>query len=180
MRFMLRLRFHSFLLWRKRDDLSEMQEVWRNWKGAERGSVMTAFEVPRERLLANFKPDKKSKQTPVARRREKAAPGHRKLIIQLPCCICGKPGPSDPHHLMHKRGSMTKAPDSWLVPLCLGPYGHHTGPDGVQFSGTQNENAWFQARGIENPAMLASELFAATGDIRAMQKVLFRHMNGGF
>ena len=147
---------------------------------------MTAFEVPRERVLANFKPEKKTKQTPVAKRREKAAPGHRKLIIQLPCCICGKPWPSDPHHLKRPdsmkqgRGSMIKAPDSWLVPLCSGPYGHHTGPDGIELAGSKNEEAWFQSLGIESPSALAAELFAATGDIRAMQKVLFRHMNGGF
>ena len=141
---------------------------------------MSAFKVPRERRLANFKPDKKTKQVPVAKRREKAAPGHRKLIIQLPCCICGKRGPSDPHHLKSGRGSMVKAPDAWLVPLCSGMDGHHTGPNGVELAGTQNEDAWFQDRGIENPASLAADLFAATGDLRAMQKVLFTHMHGGF
>ena len=139
-----------------------------------------AFEIPRERIYGNFKPEKKSKQVPVARKREKAAPGHRKLIIQLPCCVCGKPGPSDPHHRKHGRGSMAKAPDSELLPLCRGMDGHHTGPDGVELAGTQNEDAWFQARGIEDPAALARELFAATGDLRKMQKVLFSHMNGGF
>lgn len=141
---------------------------------------MTAFMVPRERVLANFKPEKKTKQTPVAKRREKAAPGHRKLIMQLRCCACGKPGPSDPHHLKHGRGSMVKAPDSWLVPLCSGLDGCHRGPDGVELAGTQNEDAWFQARGIESPAALAADLFAATGDLRKMQKVLFLHMHGGF
>jgi hypothetical protein len=141
---------------------------------------MSAFKVPRERVLANFKPDKKTKQTPVAKRREKAAPGHRKLIIQLPCCACGKRGPSDPHHLKHMRGSMTKAPDAWLVPLCSGLDGCHMGPQGIEHAGTQNENQWFKDRGIGEVAELAKELFAATGDLRDMQKVLFSHMNGGF
>jgi len=136
--------------------------------------------VPRERIYGNFKPEKKAKQVSVARRREKAAPGHRKLIIQLRCCICGKPGPSDPHHLKHGRGSMIKSSDAWLVPLCGGPDGHHTGPHGVELAGTKNEEEWFRTLGIEDPSLLAAELFAATGDLRAMQKVLFSHMNGGF
>jgi hypothetical protein len=139
-----------------------------------------AFKVPRERVLANFKPDKKTKQTPVARKREKAAPGHRKLIAQLPCCVCGKRGPSDPHHLKHGRGSMTKAPDAWLVPLCSGMDGHHTGPNGVEMAGSQNETAWFEERGIENVSKLAADLFEVTGNLISMQKLLFLHMNGGF
>lgn len=141
---------------------------------------MTAFEIPRERVYGNFKTEKKSRQVPVARKREKASPGHRKLISQLPCCTCGKRGPSDPHHLKHGRGSMVKAPDAWLVPLCSGPDGCHTGPGGVELAGTKNEEEWFRARGIEEPAELAKELFKATGDLRSMQKVLFSHMNGCF
>jgi hypothetical protein len=54
------------------------------------------------------------------------------------------------------------------------------GPQGIEHAGTQNENQWFKDRGIEEVAELAKELFTATGDLRAMQKVLFLHMNGGF
>jgi hypothetical protein len=136
-----------------------------------------AFEIPRERIYGNFKPEKKSKQVPVARKREKAAPGHRKLIAQLPCCACGKRGPSEPHHLKHGRGSMTKSLDSRLVPLC---FDHHRGPGGIENAGTKNEIDWFMAMGVENCDRLTEELFAATGDLRKMQKVLFSHMNGGF
>ena len=75
---------------------------------------------------------------------------------------------------------MIKAPDAWLVPLCAGLDGCHTGPGGVELAGSRNENIWFETRGIENPATLAAELFEVTGDLRAMQKVLFMHMNGGF
>jgi hypothetical protein len=45
-------------------------------------------------------------------------------VRRLPCCVCDAPGPSDPHHLhgVGYRGSGTKAPDVWCIPLCRG---HH-------------------------------------------------------
>ena len=51
------------------------------------------------------------------------------------------------------------------------------GPDGIENAGSKNELEWFRARGIENAGKLAKDLFAATGDLREMQKVLFSHRN---
>jgi hypothetical protein len=46
------------------------------------------------------------------------------LVRQLPCAVCDAPGPSDPHHPhgVGYRGSGTKAPDIWCIPLC---HPHH-------------------------------------------------------
>jgi hypothetical protein len=42
------------------------------------------------------------------------------LVRQLPCCACDAPGPSDPHHPhgVGYRGTGTKSPDIWVIPLC--------------------------------------------------------------
>lgn len=41
-------------------------------------------------------------------------------VRALPCCSCGAPGPSDPHHWSHsrRRGVGTKLDDLLVVPLC--------------------------------------------------------------
>jgi hypothetical protein len=41
------------------------------------------------------------------------------FIRSKPCFVCGKPGPSDPHHENFGFcGSGMKAPDTYTVPLC--------------------------------------------------------------
>ena len=42
------------------------------------------------------------------------------LVRDLPCCVCNRDGPSDPHHPhgVGYRGVGTKAPDIWCIPLC--------------------------------------------------------------
>lgn len=51
------------------------------------------------------------------------SPKYLDWIRSLPCANCGKPGPSDPHHLIGIAGMGTvggKAPDQFAVPLCNG------------------------------------------------------------
>ncbi len=105
------------------------------------------------------------------RKRERAAPGHLDKIRLLPCCACGRPGPSTAHHLKAGRGSMTKSPNSRALPLC---WDHHVGPEGVEAAGTRNEEAWFAARGIR-PFELAAALHTNNHSIVAMLKVLAAH-----
>jgi len=58
---------------------------------------------------------------------------HMRRVKQLPCVICGKPGPSDAHHVIHGRFSARKATDFQVIPLCEAchryPHRHaiHTG-----------------------------------------------------
>jgi hypothetical protein len=46
------------------------------------------------------------------------------LVRKLPCCVCNAPPTSDPHHPhgVGYRGTSSKAPDLWVIPLCRG---HH-------------------------------------------------------
>lgn len=39
------------------------------------------------------------------------------FVRELPCCFCGAPGPSDPHHV-GRHGMGTKATDYSVLPLC--------------------------------------------------------------
>ena len=44
-------------------------------------------------------------------------PDYLAFIRTLPCCVCGRPGPSDPHHL--GSGAVgAKASDYRTIPLC--------------------------------------------------------------
>jgi hypothetical protein len=52
------------------------------------------------------------------------SPQYMAAVRRLPCVVCDAPGPNDPHHPhgVGYRGTGTKSPDVWLIPLCRG---HH-------------------------------------------------------
>ncbi len=50
-------------------------------------------------------------------------------VKQLPCCICGRAGPSDAHHPICGRYGTRKAPDRDTVPLCK--HHHQWGPEAI-------------------------------------------------
>lgn len=75
--------------------------------------------------------------------RKRADPAYLDFVRSQPCCACGKPPPSHPHHKHGERtgepkGMGLKAPDSTAIPIC--PSDHHAwhsqgqvlavGPDG--------------------------------------------------
>jgi hypothetical protein len=55
---------------------------------------------------------------------------HMARVKALPCVICGKPGPSDAHHVFCGRYGQSKASDFETIPLCkechqIGPLAIH-------------------------------------------------------
>lgn len=58
---------------------------------------------------------RKRNRARLAKRRSEQFGAHADAIRQLPCSVCGKRGPSDPHHV-RSRGAGGKA--DVLVPLC--------------------------------------------------------------
>ena len=62
-------------------------------------------------------------------RQKAAARAYMLKVKELPCCICGKPGPSDAHHVIHDRFSTIKATDFAVIPLCKEH--HQDGPDAI-------------------------------------------------
>lgn len=116
---------------------------------------------------------KKNKPS-AAEKREGNCKKHLALIRKLPCCVTGKSGPNDPHHLkeglQHERGIGRKATDRWAVPLS------RTKHEEVERIGSRNEQAWFQKHGIADSLELAAALWRNTGDLDRMLKVLKAHM----
>jgi len=93
---------------------------------------------------------------------------HRAMIRRLVCVVCGRI-PVVGAHLRAglpdegKGGMALKPHDKWLIPLC--PLCH-----GEQ----HNEGeSWIAARGIDGRAVAAA-LWAARGDIDAMERVIGR------
>lgn len=43
---------------------------------------------------------------------------HRVRVKELPCCVCGAPGPSEAHHILEGRTPGRKSPDWLMIPLC--------------------------------------------------------------
>lgn len=112
-------------------------------------------------------------KTPLQHRRKPDpahAPEHRVLIKQCPCVACGKPPPSDPHHL---RGAfldgrptgMGRRDDRYQIPLCR-PCHDATHADG-------DLEGWLAGLGIDGRA-LAQALWSKTGDLDAMTRIVAR------
>lgn len=105
-------------------------------------------------------------QRPPKQKREGDSEPHLALIRRLPCCVCGRAPPSDPHHLMRQRHRRL---DRWALPLC---FKHHTGSnDSLHMHG--NEEAWLTSKGIDGRA-LCNALWAHRGDFDAMLRVVLR------
>jgi hypothetical protein len=128
-------------------------------------------------LRPSAKPIRARRPGRSADRRPGMSPRHLALIRQLPCCVTGRPGPNDPHHLIGgpaaaERGVSLKATDRWAVPLSREPH------ERVQNIGSRNEAAWFREHGIADVAALARELWALSGDLTEMERAVWRHRNG--
>jgi hypothetical protein len=120
----------------------------------------------RERWAAKNRPK-------AAERREGNSKAHLALIRQLPCCLTGKFGPSDPHHLLeglaHERGVGRKATDRWALPVCRAKH------DELHRVGSRQEHAWFRKHGIADPLEFAAALWRVTGDLDRMLRVWEAH-----
>ena len=134
-----------------------------------------AYEVPRERVLGNFRKTglKKPKHanSKWSDDREGMSDDHLVMIRQLPCCHCLRTPAGEAHHLKEgtkERGMSVRSTDRWSVPLCRL---HH---DEIERVGTRNETAWFLKIGID-PIELAQALWRSTGDLAKMIRVLLAH-----
>jgi hypothetical protein len=137
-----------------------------------------ASQVPRDHILANFRPSLKErakKHVSAQERREGNSKAHLELVRQLPSCVSGVAGPCDPHHLRsqaagQERGVGMRATDRWVVPLLRAEH------DELHRISSRLEEAWFRERGVADVVELANALWVNTGDLERMQKVLQAHM----
>lgn len=131
-----------------------------------------ASEINKERVYGNFKNRNYKRETSKNSENYKSRSGmcdqHLAHIRQLPCCVCGSPPRSDPHHLKSgtgERGMGQRSTDKWAVPLCR----HHH--DEVEAAGTRKEVPWFSAFQVD-PHNLAMSLWMARGDVERMRKIV--------
>lgn len=75
---------------------------------------------------------------------------HMARVAQLPCAICGKPGPSIVHHMRAGFGSGQRAPNALTMPLCPE---HHVGKTGIH----GDKSAWL-LRKIDEYDVLADTI----------------------
>ena len=132
-------------------------------------------------MYGNFRPsvtERAALKAPAQWRKARPgmSPQHLDLVRKLPCTVCEAISRIDPHHLKSsaaakERGVFLKATDRWAVPVCRF---HH---DEVERLGSRNERAWFDRWGID-PHDLANALWAATGDLARMGRVLIAHKQG--
>ena len=132
--------------------------------------------MERPRVLGNFRKSVAERAKPGQDWRSKRAgmsPEHLSLIRQLPCTCC-EHRPSQSHHLKSaaaakERGVFLRATDRWAIPLC--GLIHH--PE-IERMGSRKEREWFARFGID-PHELANALWAATGDLARMGRVVIAH-----
>lgn len=111
--------------------------------------------------MTNFKPDKSQRKSEA----------HLALIRKLPSCLSGSK-PCVPHHLLSVRGERgvgQKAADRWTIPLTWEEHQtfHHE-------CTSATEEFWFVSKGVM-PHALARDLWNATGDLEAMERVIGKH-----
>lgn len=124
-------------------------------------------------VVGNFKTplEKRKREKSPAEKRPGNDPDYLALVRQLPCCVCGAPPPSEPHHLKatRERGMGKKSDDKWALPMC-----HDCHINGVERHGSRREVSWFQHNGID-PLTLASSLYGVKHSLEAMHGVLLAH-----
>jgi len=97
---------------------------------------------------------------------------YMRRIRKLPCCVCNAPAPSDPHHPhgVGYRGTGSKAPDVWCIPLCRAHHDelHHDrvaweDKYGDQFEFVAVTYAQMWASGMVSLGVTAAEIAPAAG-----------------
>lgn len=91
---------------------------------------------------------------------------HLKFVRGLPCCICGKPAPSEAAHIRmgcietgkKPTGMGEKPSDAWVSPLCA--YHHRTGI--LAQHKISESRFWFEIHG-KNPLEIAARLWIESG-----------------
>ena len=75
---------------------------------------------PTRAIPALFKPPAKviEKAKPAPKVKPVRSEAYRRLVAELPCICCGKPGPSQCAHANYGKGMGTKASDTESFPRC--------------------------------------------------------------
>lgn len=125
--------------------------------------------------VLKFRPTTKTryKRQTASEKREARSEAHMALICRLWCVITSERSKIFAHTLRcgparQERGS--DADNRWVLPVSRAMQNRLNG------LGSRNELAFFDEHGV-NPYDLAAALWAATGDVLAMSKVLEQHQD---
>jgi hypothetical protein len=127
----------------------------------------------RSRTLANWRVKTTKRLRSAQARREGNSERHLESIRQLPCCVCLKPAPSDPHHLKSQgaaaeRAFGRRATDRRTVPLCRF---HHDGLGNA----ASHEMHYFTDWGLPEVHELAEALWNAAANVDARTKIILAY-----
>jgi len=140
-----------------------------------------ASQVRAANTIGNFKPSRAARNKAKNRNKRADRPGnseaHLVCIRKLPCVCCGVLDErNDPHHLLSgtgERGMAIRSSDRWTVPVCRI---HHDELHAVTGKG---EARFFRSFGYASVIDLCAALWAVTGDLEKMRRVILAHRNAG-
>lgn len=104
---------------------------------------------------------------------------HFAWVKTLPCVVCMRRGPSDPHHLKRAahegvKGGARKHPDRFAIPLCRV---HHDAAEGkgknLDPDANGDDEVYFAAKGI-NARSVCEALYRVSGDDIKGLRIIFR------
>jgi len=135
-------------------------------------------QIKREKVFGNFRvraAKKPHKNAQTYKDRPGMSEAHLALVRKLPCVMTGQVPGGEAHHVKTgtgERGMGLRSTDKWAVPLS------HDAHMELERAGSRNELAWFAMIGID-PVVLAQDLWAATGDLPKMTRIVIAHMRDG-
>ena len=135
---------------------------------------------PHGHVYGNFKPTRterervKKTHKSAQQRRDGNDAKYLSLIRQLPCVVCLKSPPSDPHHLKGgqagaERAFGRRATDRWAIPICRKDH------DFVQPLPGAKELQQFKDWGIDDIRELACCLYSGPRELDAMKRIILAH-----
>lgn len=139
-----------------------------------------ATEIPREKVIGNFKPSVSERLAEKARDdredREGNDDAHLAALRKCPCVATLRVPAGEVHHLKfgtRERGMGRRSSDQWGIPLSRIPH------DEIERVGSRNEHAKMKEWGIDDPLGLAAALFAASPNVAMMTKIILAHKKRG-
>lgn len=138
-----------------------------------------ATEIPRDRVLGNFRPSVSDRLAEKARDdredRDGNSKAHLAALRKCPCVATLRVPAGEVHHLKFKtgeRGMARRSSDKWGIPLSRIPH------DEIERVGSRNEHAKLKEWGIDDPLGLAMALWKASPDVPCMTKIIIAHKRG--
>lgn len=138
-----------------------------------------ATEIPREKVIGNFKPSVAKRLAEKRRNDREDREGndneHLAALRKCPCVATLRVPAGEVHHLKFgtgERGMGRRSSDRWGIPLSRIPHNE------IERVGSRNEHTKMKEWGIADPLELAAALWAASPNVPMMTKIILAHKKG--